>query len=78
VLNDFRSLTLYGGRRGRRQRGLRRGKGHREQFSAFDAALRSGSPPAIPSHLETMRVTLAALRSAEVGRSVDARGSQLP
>jgi predicted dehydrogenase/threonine dehydrogenase-like Zn-dependent dehydrogenase len=77
VLNDFRSLTLYEGRRRRRQRGLRGGKGHREQFSAFDAALRSGSPPAIPSYLETMRVTLAALRSAEVGKSVDARGSQL-
>jgi predicted dehydrogenase len=78
VLDDFRTLTFFEGRRGHRQRGVGRGKGHREQFAALDAAFRGSPSPPNPTHLATMRVTLAALRSAEVGQAVDpATGSPL-
>ena len=78
VLEDFGSLTLYEGRRGRRQRGVGGGKGHREQLARFDRLLRAEEAPATPSHLGTMRATLAAVRSAESGRAVDPAARETP
>jgi predicted dehydrogenase/threonine dehydrogenase-like Zn-dependent dehydrogenase len=74
AIDDFGSLNLYEGRRGRRRRGIGSGKGHAEQFEAFRAALDGPVSPPVPSQLDTMRVTLAAARSAESGRTLDARG----
>lgn len=77
VLDDFKTLTLYEGRRGRRQRGAGRGKGHKEQFAGLQSTLAGEAAPAAPAHLETMRVTLAAARSAETGQTLNAAGSAL-
>ena len=77
ALDDFQSLKTYEGRRGRRQRGLARGKGHDEQFQAFAQLLRGEAAPPAPSHLSTMRATLAADRSAESGRAVEVKGGEV-
>jgi predicted dehydrogenase/threonine dehydrogenase-like Zn-dependent dehydrogenase len=77
ALDDFKTLTLYEGRRGRRNRSAARGKGHKEQFAALPRTLAGELGAARPSHLETMRVTLAAARSAETGQTLNAAGSEL-
>jgi predicted dehydrogenase len=70
ALDDFTALTPSRGER----RGLRlpsgRNKGHNAQFVHFREMLEGRTAPAAPDPLDTMAVTLAALRSAETGMSV--------
>jgi predicted dehydrogenase len=71
VLDDFRSLTLYDGRRRRVSRRRRQDKGHASQVMKLHELLTAG--PSASSEfdpLDSMAVTLAALRSAQTGRSV--------
>lgn len=74
VLDDFVSVTTYGCR-ARRGRPQPRDKGHTAQFAALHALVGRGVPMEGPSPLETMAVTLAALRSAETGQAVSLRAS---
>jgi predicted dehydrogenase len=67
VLDDFRSLELFG-EDGRHQHDSRRAdKGHREEVQAFLAGIRSGSPPASLDEIEN--VSLSALAVVESLRS---------
>jgi predicted dehydrogenase/threonine dehydrogenase-like Zn-dependent dehydrogenase len=71
VLDDFRSLTLYDGRRRRVSRSRRQDKGHASQAMQLHELL--ATSPSTTSEcdpLGSMAVTLAALRSAQTGRSV--------
>lgn len=71
VLDDFRSLSFHGGRRRRRPRASGQDKGHRDQARAVRDALQDGRPPAHDlDPLDSMAVTLAALRSALTGQSI--------
>jgi predicted dehydrogenase/threonine dehydrogenase-like Zn-dependent dehydrogenase len=72
VLNDFRRLTLYSGRRKEVKRGRRQDKGHAAQFAHLRSALGGGRDPG-DGHdpLDTMQVTLAALASTHAGRALD-------
>src|SRR5207302_11227838 len=69
VIDDFRGMTVYEGRRGRRGRGAA-GKGHAQQFEHLAAITRGQSSPLAPDPLDTMGVTLAALESATTGAVV--------
>ena len=69
VLDDFRSLDLYGAGKDR-SRGRTQDKGHDEQFRRLHAQLNGGEAPEGPDPLGTMAVTFAALRSAESGTAV--------
>jgi predicted dehydrogenase/threonine dehydrogenase-like Zn-dependent dehydrogenase len=71
VLDDFRSLTLYGGGRRRRVRGRGQDKGHADQAVVLHELLSRGTaPPAGIDPLDSMSTVLAGLRSAQVGRAV--------
>lgn len=70
VLDDFRSLTLLGGRRRVTRRARTRDKGHREQFVALRAIAAGLTPPPAPSPLCSMATTLAALLAAQTGQTV--------
>jgi predicted dehydrogenase len=74
TLDDFREVVLMDGGRRRRHRDRRRDKGHVAQFRALRSRLASGEPIESPDHLDTMGVTLAALRSAESAGTIDPRG----
>lgn len=71
VLDDFRSLVLYEGRRKRRQKG-RQDKGHAAQLVALRRSIEGAGDvdASTPGPLGSMAVTLAALRSAQTGRSI--------
>jgi predicted dehydrogenase/threonine dehydrogenase-like Zn-dependent dehydrogenase len=70
VLNDFRSLTLFDGRKRRVTRGRSSDKGHGAQFAHLRALVAGEGEPESPSGLDTMGVTLAALRAAATGAAV--------
>ena len=70
VLDDFRSLTLYDGKRNRRQRTRRQDKGHSAQLVHLRRLIEGDVDATTPSPLDTMAATLAALRSAEAGRAI--------
>ncbi len=80
VLHDFRSLDLYDGRRRKPSRTAGRGqdKGHRRQFVRLRELLESGEADGDPHPLRTMATTLAALRSAELGRAVSIDALERP
>jgi hypothetical protein len=69
VIDDFRSLELHGTGRPERNKGSQ-DKGHRAQLDVFRAQLEGREEPAGPSPVDTMAVTLAALRAAEGGAPV--------
>jgi predicted dehydrogenase len=71
ILDDFRSLRLYEGRRCRRMRDRHADKGHCAQFVHLRQMLAGEETPEQPSPLETMAATFACLRSALTGQSVD-------
>ncbi len=77
ILDDFRSLTLYGnGRRPTRLRARGQDKGHAAQAVGMRDLLTTGAIP--PDHfdpLDSMSATLAALRSAQTNVSVQQSGS---
>jgi predicted dehydrogenase/threonine dehydrogenase-like Zn-dependent dehydrogenase len=73
VLEDFRSLELI--RHGRKQSvrsRLRQDKGHRGEWEAFAAAIRSGSESPIPFHeiVASTLATLCAMESRSTGDAV--------
>ena len=72
VLDDFRHLTLYSGRRKEVRRERRQDKGHAAQLAHLHSALEEGNDPG-DGHdpLGTMQVTLAALASAHAGKALD-------
>ena len=73
VLDDFKSLRLLGA--GRPSKETSPGdKGHVAQLQAFRRLLEGADPAPVPDHLDTMAVTLAALRSASTGASVPVAG----
>jgi predicted dehydrogenase/threonine dehydrogenase-like Zn-dependent dehydrogenase len=73
VIDDFRELVLYDGRKRRRRRRGVRGKGHTEQFQHLGQIARGHRAPTAPDPLDTMAVTLAALESATTGRTISPR-----
>jgi predicted dehydrogenase len=73
VLDDFRSLTLYGrGRPKTMREWLRQDKGHRAECRAFMEAIAQGRPSPIPlaDLAATSRATFAAIESARTGAPV--------
>lgn len=70
VLDDFAGLVTYDGRQKRSTKGKGRDKGHDAQFRYFLELVRGTTPQQAPTTLDTMSVTLAALRSAEAGAPV--------
>jgi predicted dehydrogenase len=73
VLDDFRSLTLYGLGRRRRRNARSQDKGHGRQFANLHRWAETGEDPVEPDPLESMAVSLAALASAETGAAVSPR-----
>jgi predicted dehydrogenase len=71
VLDDFRSLVSYDGRKSSKRRGRGQDKGHRMMMQRVRDSLASGVPLRSPSPLDSMAVTFAALRAAETGQSID-------
>jgi predicted dehydrogenase/threonine dehydrogenase-like Zn-dependent dehydrogenase len=71
LLDDFRRLTLYSGRRQEQKRARSRDKGHFAQIAHLRSVIegRVSNDPLDP--LDTMQVTLAALASVRSGTSVD-------
>jgi predicted dehydrogenase/threonine dehydrogenase-like Zn-dependent dehydrogenase len=69
VLDDFRRLeTYHAGRRWVQRTRLRQDKGHRAEWQAFTAAIRSGGPPPIP-YDQLMAASLTALAAADALRT---------
>ena len=64
VLDDYRQLDLRDGRRHRRVRGRGGDKGHLAQFEHLRRVLAGEAVDDEPAPLDTMRVTLQALRAA--------------
>jgi predicted dehydrogenase/threonine dehydrogenase-like Zn-dependent dehydrogenase len=71
ILDDFRRLTLHGSGRAERVRDRGGDKGHAAQLERLREQLRGEAPPPDPDHLDSMAVTLAALRSAEAGTATE-------
>lgn len=73
LLDNYRTLTLHSGNRGRRTRRLNQAKGHAEEAEAFITAVRTGAP--MPIALETIlavtRTGFLLHRSLEAGAPVD-------
>jgi predicted dehydrogenase len=67
VLDDFTQLVTYDGRKKRTRRERGHDKGHEAQFRHFAELVRGVASAETPTTLETMAVTLAALRSATTG-----------
>jgi predicted dehydrogenase len=65
LLDDYRSLTTYVGRRRKTTRARGRDKGHAAQFEHLRALLEGRAEPEPVSYLDTMEATLAALESAQ-------------
>ncbi|MFL5946354.1 MAG: bi-domain-containing oxidoreductase [Gaiellaceae bacterium] len=69
VLDDYRKLTLFGGRRVRVRKEHGQDKGHRAEVRAFRQLLEGGTTDEVDP-LDSMAATLAALRAAETGETV--------
>jgi predicted dehydrogenase/threonine dehydrogenase-like Zn-dependent dehydrogenase len=67
VLDDFTRLVTYDGRRNRTTKGKGRDKGHDAQFRYLLELVSGTDHPEIPTTLDTMWVTFAALESAMSG-----------
>jgi predicted dehydrogenase len=65
LLDDFRSLTTYTGRRRSTRRSRGQDKGHAAQFEHLRAVLEGRAEPEPVPYLDTMEATLAALGSAQ-------------
>jgi predicted dehydrogenase/threonine dehydrogenase-like Zn-dependent dehydrogenase len=76
VLDDFRRLTLFDGRRSRRQSGRRQDKGHRQQLVRLKQSLGEPGEGPSPDPLKTMAVTFAALEAMETGEVVTLAGDR--
>ncbi len=72
LLDDYRTLTTYVGRRRQTRRSRSQDKGHAAQFAGLHSRLAAGAQPDPVPHLDTMEATLAALASARLGRPVTA------
>jgi predicted dehydrogenase len=71
ILNDYRSLELFGPARKRRVRSRRREKGHAQEVDAFLRAVESGEPPvALDEVANVSLATLAVVESLRTGRPV--------
>jgi predicted dehydrogenase len=70
VLDDFKTLTVFGEGRPSRRRSRKSDKGHEAQFAALRRWLDGTEEPEGPDPLETMAVTLTALRAAEAGATL--------
>lgn len=70
ILKDFRSLTLVAGRRRRKVRARGQDKGHGAQMVQMREALEGGEASSELDPLQSMAVTLTAMRSAEAGRGL--------
>ena len=77
ILTDFRQLDLYGRSRHRSLRNRHADKGHRAQMIALRRAI-EGEPLAGPDPLDTMAITIEALRAAHGGSGGESRGSAEP
>ena len=80
VLDDFRKLTLYSGRRREVKRTRRQDKGHLAQMARLRSILEHQGERALHGEqaddldpLDSMLVTIAALTSAQTGRTVSPR-----
>lgn len=73
VLDDFRSLKLYGPGRPRSRSSRSADKGHFAQFEALRRWVDGTAEPAGPDALDSMAATLAALQSAQTGQAVPVR-----
>jgi predicted dehydrogenase/threonine dehydrogenase-like Zn-dependent dehydrogenase len=70
-LDDFRSLSLWGGGRSRTHRTRRQDKGHSKEMLTFAAVVRGEvEPPSPASDLTASSLTFAALRALETGCEV--------
>jgi predicted dehydrogenase len=67
LLDDYRTLTTYVGRRRRTRRARTQDKGHAAQFARLREVLEDRAEPPAVSPLDTMEATLAALASAQSG-----------
>ena len=67
LLDDYRTLTTYVGRRRRTRRARAQDKGHAAQFAWLREVLEDRAEPPAVSPLDTMEATLAALASAQSG-----------
>ena len=72
VLDDFRRLVLYAGRKRETRRAREQDKGHRTQIGRLRSMLEHEVEQDALDPLDTMQVTLAARASAQTGRSVSA------
>jgi hypothetical protein len=70
VLDDFRELTLHAGARRRTMKNRRQDKGHQTELTRLLALLEGRSEPELVHPLDSMQATLAALASAQLGRTV--------
>jgi predicted dehydrogenase len=70
ILEDYRTLHLFDGRKHRRLQSRGGDKGHAAQFSHLRQILSGDADCEEPSPLDTMLATLTALRAAESGRSL--------
>ena len=70
MLDDFKTLTLYGDGRPSRRRSRKRDKGHDAQFAALWRWVNEDVEPEGPDPLATMGATLTALRAAEAGATL--------
>lgn len=69
-IDDFRSIALYEGNRRTRPRSLPRDKGHKAQWDALRRRFQERDALAEMDPLDSMAVTLSALRSAQIGCAV--------
>ena len=65
LLDDYRTLTTYVGRRRQTRRARTQDKGHSAQFAWLRDSLEGRAEPEAVSRLDTMEATLAALASAQ-------------
>jgi predicted dehydrogenase/threonine dehydrogenase-like Zn-dependent dehydrogenase len=71
VLDDYRSVTLYGGTGSSTIERRTQDKGHTAEIAAFVEAVRSGRPPVSLDEVENVsRATLAAVESLRTGAPV--------
>jgi len=71
ILDDFRGLSLFDGRRRKRSRGRGQDKGHDAQMAAMRDLLTGGADwSEMEDPLDSMTLTFAAVRAAEAGRAI--------